>query len=207
MSRWKGHLLHDSLSGKEHIDQFMDMLSKFAGHQRHRHSETLQLNIGLLLTDRKGADRIRLIPSGVETRHALRHGCRHSIVTLARVGIHAVVHSINLLHEAVVHLHPKGLHSSVIKGLVAVVLKNRLSEVLPTEHQGEKRALHQTGGTQLRLVLFIERFKEALLVMVEVLATHSAPIESPRIDVIAPTNINNDIALLQDIRIAGSDHH
>ena len=43
--------------------------------------------------------------------------------------------------------------------------------------------------------------------MVEVFATHSTPIESIRIEVIAPTNINNDIALLQDIWIAGSDHH
>lgn len=67
MSQWKDHLLHDGLSGKEHIDQFMDMLSEFAGHQRHRHSETLQLDIGLLLMDRKGGDRIRLIPSRVET--------------------------------------------------------------------------------------------------------------------------------------------
>ena len=185
----------------------MDMLSEFAGHQRHRHSETLQLDIGLLLMDRKGGDRIRLIPSRVETRYALRHGGRHSIVTLACVGIHAVVHSINLLHEAVVHLHPKRLQNGVIKGLVAVVLKNRLSEVLPPAHQGETRTLHQTRRTQLCLVLFIERFKEALLVMVEVFATHSTPIESIRIDVIAPTNINNNIALLQDIRIAGSDHH
>ena len=207
MSQWKDHLLYDGLSGKEHIDQFMDMLSEFAGHQRHRHSETLQLDIGLLLMDRKGGDRIRLIPSRVETQYALRHGGRHSVVTLARVGIHAVVHSINLLHEAVVHLHPKGPQNGVIKGLVAVVLKNRLSEVLPTEHQGETMALHQTRRTQLCLVFFIERFKEALLVMVEVFATHSTPIESIRIEVIAPTNINNDIALLQDIRIAGSDHH
>ena len=54
---------------------------------------------------------------------------------------------------------------------------------------------------------FIERLLKAILMMIEALANHSAPIEFKRIKIVCSTNVNNNIAFLQDIQITSSDNH
>lgn len=193
---------------KEHIDQFMDMLSEFAGHQRHRHSETLQLDIGLLLMDRKGGDQntahskqgrdVIRASTRWSTQRSYARPCRHP----RRCPLHQSPprsRRTSSSKETAERRHQRTCCSSAeespFRSASNCTSRRNKGPTPNLQNSTLSRAFHRmfqrsSSGDGRSVCLRIP-----------------APIESIRIDVIDPTNISNDIALLQDIRIAGSDHH
>lgn len=103
-------------------------------HDRHRLAEARVLDVlGVLL-----------VPRRKQTGNAARDGRRHLVVLLPRIRVHAVVHAVDLLDEAVVHSVLNHLQRRFVEVALAELLDDSLSEVLPTMSYIPLHNLHET---------------------------------------------------------------
>ena len=149
---------------------------------------------------------VLLVPRRQQAGNATRDGRRHLVVLVSRVGVHAVVHAVDLLDEPVVHSVLNHLQRRLVELALAELLDDPLSEVLPTTPHSPPQRTHETRRTQLRLVVRIVRLGEAPLMMIEVVPTSSTPQHTLLLRVVLSSDVDDDGTLFENTLVASANN-